>query len=277
MSKARGFVFTLNNPTDEDGEALEKIECRYLVIGRETGESGTFHYQGYILFKNPRSFEAVKKLIPRAHIEVQKGSYSQAIEYCKKDGDFIERGDCPDQGSAGGDANKRRFEDAFAAAARGEFEAIPGDIKLRFWRTIKEIRKDHMEVPADEADVTGVWIYGPPGCGKSHSARERFPGAYLKMQNKWWDGYQEQEYVILDDFDSKELGHHLKIWADRYAFLAETKGGALAIRPKKIVITSNYAPDDSKFGWDSEMVEAIKRRFKIEHMSRYDPMAKKFM
>lgn len=269
MSKARGYCFTINNPTDSDREALEKIECRYMVLGNEVGEEGTKHIQGYVLFKSPRSFEAIKKLMPRAHIEVQRGTSKQAADYCKKDGDFIERGDPPKEKSDGGDMEKRRWEEAFQAAKEGRMEDIPADIFVKHYRTMKEIRKDYMVKPDDADDVTGVWMYGGPGVGKSRAARERYPNAYLKMQNKWWDGYQDEEYVILDDFDSKELGHHLKIWADRYSFLAETKGGAIHIRPKKIVITSNYAPDDPKFGWDAEMVGAIKRRFKVEHFLSY--------
>eukprot|EP00798_Chlamydomonas_sp_ICE-L_P007702 gene7702-868_t len=153
-----------------------------------------------------------------------------------------------------GESEKLRWKTAWEAAKEGRFEDIDAGIKLKYWKTMKEIRKDHMQKPEDADGTTGVWIWGPPGCGKS------------KGPKKWWDGYQDEDNVILDDFDTGNLGHHLKIWADRYSFLAEVKGGTLHIRPKKIVVTSNFAPDDPKFEWDSVTTEAIRRRFKVSHM-----------
>lgn len=31
--------------------------------------------------------------------------------------------------------------------------------------------------------------WGATGAGKSRQARERFPDAYIKSNNVWWDGY----------------------------------------------------------------------------------------
>lgn len=263
MAQARRWCFTLNNYSDEDYENILKWDCKYLIVGQEEGENGTPHLQGYVVFGSMKRLAAMKKLHPRAHFECARGTSSQNQEYCSKEGLFEEIGECPSDDP--GAAEKERWKRAREIVQHGgDWEEIPDDIYIRYYRTLKEIKKDHMVKVDDAEDVTGEWYYGPPGVGKSRKARESYPGAYLKMQNKWWDGYQGEEFVILDDMDCKELGHLLKIWADRYAFLAETKGGAIQIRPKKFVVTSNYSIEEL-FGGDSEMCGAIKRRFHVTH------------
>lgn len=75
--------------------------------------------------------------------------------------------------------------------------------------------------------------------------------------------------MVIDDLDSNALGHHLKIWADHYPFTAEYKGGSRYIRPDKIVVTSNYHPDEL---WpeDKTMADAIKRRFTLIEFKNFD-------
>lgn len=93
------------------------------------------------------------------------------------------------------------------------------------------------------------------------TARQRYPGSYLKAQNKWWDGYSGQKSVILDDLDSDCLAHYLKIWADRYACTGEIKGSTIPLNFDKLVVTSNYHP--AQLFKDEQMTAAIIRRFKI--------------
>lgn len=263
------WVFVVNNYTDQDLVDIPLWDTKYHHFGKEVAPTtGTPHLQGYAVFKQAVRLSALKKLHARAKWIPAAGNTEQNIVYCGKEGEFFAFGTPPKDAAAGGAAERDRWEKARTAAKEGRLDEIPADIYMRYYRTIKEIKKDHMIKPPDADGVTGVWYWGPPETGKSRKAREDFPDFYEKMQNKWWDGYQGQPNVILDDFDCKELGHHLKIWADRYSFTAETKGGAISIRPAKFIITSNYSPCDSRFGWDTDMVAAIRRRFKVTHFAK---------
>ena len=93
------------------------------------------------------------------------------------------------------------------------------------------------------------------------------PGAYIKRKNKWWDGYEGEDVVIIEEWspDDKLSLQNLKEWADKWPFGAERKGGYMIIRPKKIIVTSNYHPNDCCERAEDSM--ALARRFKVTHFS----------
>jgi hypothetical protein len=117
-----------------------------------------------------------------------------------------------------------------------------------------------------------LWIYGPPGSGKSYMVRQMSDSLYTKPQNKWFDNYQGEKDMLIDDFDhmGKGLSHYLKIWADRYPFTAEIKGGSITPRLRRVFVTSNYTPREiwgDESGGSSALVDAIERRFTIKYLS----------
>ncbi len=82
----RNWTFTWNNPSIEDEIYLENLleqECKAFVWQLEEGEEKTHHIQGCFKFENARGFSAVKKMIPKAHLEVCR-NWIASIQYCQK-------------------------------------------------------------------------------------------------------------------------------------------------------------------------------------------------
>jgi len=83
--RASCWSLTINNPTPDDEEALSLARQRgWRVDGQlEVGAEGTRHYQ--LIVHTPQvRFSAVKKMFPRAHIEIARNP-SALASYVKKD------------------------------------------------------------------------------------------------------------------------------------------------------------------------------------------------
>ena len=98
MSRGRNWCFTLNNYTEDEETSIKKAllseKVRCAIYGREgKGETQTPHLQGYISFKDPARFAAIKKVVGvRAHVEVSNKGEETNRNYCKKENDYEEFG-----------------------------------------------------------------------------------------------------------------------------------------------------------------------------------------
>lgn len=262
-ARHRSWCFTANNYSQTLLDLLGHLSCKYLVYGKEIApETGTPHLQGYVVFRSGRTHSAVRGSLPGCHISVARGTASQNYDYCTKEGDFIEIGSRPTDPRERGQRERDRFADAWTSATEGRILEIPEDIRIRYYGTLKRIARDYQASVSELESTCGIWIYGESGAGKTRSVYRRYPDAYPKPMSKWWDGYKGEEIVLLDDVDPESahfLRRFLKIWGDRYQFVAEEKGGSRRIRPKKFIVTSQYSIE--QVFQDEETRKAIRRRF----------------
>jgi len=261
----RNYCFTYNNYADT--QLVDNLECKYIAYSHEVAPTtGMKHLQGYVAFRNPKSFEAAKAALPGCHISVMRGSIAENETYCSKAGKLIERGDRPVSNDNKGRIEKERWKNARKLAEQGKFEDIDDDIYIRCYMTLKAIAKD-FQVKPEPVDVKCFWIYGDTGTGKSHVVETKFPNCYKKSMDdlKWFDGYEDQDVVYLEDFDVYQIkwGGLMKRLADRWPMQASIKGSMKYIRPKVVIVTSNYRPE--QIWMDPQTVEPLLRRFKVIH------------
>lgn len=246
--QARHWCFTINNPGDEliDFDVIEHV--RYSVYQKEVGEQGTPHYQGYIEFTKPKRLGAVKKIFPTAHWEVRKGTRTEARDYCTKEDSRVdgpyEYGEWRDESP-----KKGRAIDSFKEAIdSGKTDLELWDSHpfqfLQYHKHLGTIRL--LKSSGRNWEMTVEYIYGKPGVGKSHKALTENPGAFWKAPlNQWWDGYQGQKTIILDEFSGRWFPWEILMkLLDCYPLPVEQKGGMMPMMANKIVITSN------KYPWD---------------------------
>lgn len=241
MSRSRSWCFTLNNPGEGDTPSLEKAlqeaGAEFYIWGEEGApKTGTVHYQGYVHFKLQKTFRTVQKLIPRAHLEVSRGSITDNIKYCSKEERVLARwGTPPSQG-------KRSDLEVIA-------ESVEAGANMRemlpTMKNIQQIKIAEKLLEYGERrrdwETKVLWFWGPTGSGKSRVALEMYPDAWISGKNlRWWQGYDAHAEVIIDEFrDDFCTFHELLRILDRYPYTLEVKGGQRQLLAEVIVITSN--------------------------------------
>lgn len=276
--RCRNWCFTLCAEFPKQLELLDfsdEANIRYAVYQLEVGATYTPHYQGYIEFKKSTRFNRCRALIPGAHFEPRKKSRDQARNYCmaetKEDGFRLdgpwEYGDWNTSPGERTDWKAILQQCKSGATAIAIAEDHPGEY-ARCFRGIEEIRKLYqVHRPASQETEVRLY-YGTTGVGKSRAANERYPTAFWKEPaTKWWDLYEGEETVILDEFRGNwmKVSQFLRL-LDRYPLMVEKKGSHAKFRSKRIIITSNLLPTEWWAKVHSLERAALLRRFTHFHL-----------
>lgn len=255
---SRGWIITINNPLQ--ATPLEGVSTqpgvKVLVGQKEVGEQGTPHFQLFLETKNPVRLSYVKKLFPSCHAEKRRGTKIEAVQYVTKentrvDGPWIYhcKGLSLDQYirslSKSGNTESGLESIKVLLDEGCSEERIADDFFTDWVRHYKAFREYKLlKTKPRNSFKKLIVILGPSGTGKSKFCLEQYGNAYWKQRSNWWDGYNGEEVVILDEFYGWLPYDLLLRLCDRYPLLLERKGGQVQCEATTVVITSNISPAD---------------------------------
>lgn len=273
MSQSRNWVFTKQATEAEEqlwniwqsGAAVfqdpfkwhEHERVRYTVYQIEKAPStGKLHVQGLLCLKNGGRMSTIKNIIGgNPHLEICK-SVKDAVKYCKKDESRFagpwEHGEAPTSQGERTDLIKL-FSDL--KNGKSNLAILEEDPRAsKFEKNIKFMRFELMKARSDRQGQ-GVKVYvfwGRTGLGKTYNAINTFcpEGDYYiadapssRGSKLWFDGYEGQRTLILDDFSSECCSiEYLKRLLDKYPMKIEVKGAYAWAAWTQVIITSNYPP-----------------------------------
>lgn len=300
--QSANYMFTWNNPPKgEDGQVISPSEfllgskapkVKFLAAQLEKGERGTLHWQGYVSFTRKQTIVGLKaKVHQKWWWGSRRGSHDQALAYVTKEdtryvcGDnegagLVLYGDPPSPGKRndlieakeaidGGDTLQMLWE--------GHFHTM-----VRYSRALQEYinttRKNPRHVAGTDSKVKVTVLWGPPGTGKSTEALKLGgPEAFWLAPGNgngsvWWDGYDNQETVVIDEFYGWIPKNTLQRMLQMMPFQVQTKGASRQLAAKNFIITSNSHPRE----WykNTTFVDALLRRLTdIRHLTEVkDPI-----
>lgn len=234
-----------------------ETEVRYVVAQVEQGnDTGREHVQGYVEFFAPKRYSWWKRAIGDAatHCESRRGSREQARSYCTKLesrlwGPF-EHG----RWVAGGQGRRTDILSIKEAIDNG---ATPSDVAdsyfkewLRYDRAFDKY-SCYVYLRAGVRRALSIHVlWGPTGTGKTYRCHAASPGAHRlappvsQPGPVWWDGYNGQLAVIIDDYDGWIGYRSLLQWFDEYPVLLPVKGSFTPARYTVVYVTSNKRPEE---------------------------------
>lgn len=275
MAPSRQFTaccFTINNPSEEllesltlglvivehqPGEAKPTSGVRYLTWQLEVGQNGTRHVQGYVVvWGRGYRFGGWKSLFPRgAHFEQRLGTHGEARDYCQKEDTREEGTDFHEFGALQQPADGGRGARGDLVSVKRRLDAGASELEIsdeffgqwvKYHRAFKAYVGLHLPARSHVTFTTVYW--GEPGTGKTMLVNSNVgkDAYWLPKPNGtrvFWDGYEGQSDVVIDEFFGWMPRDLMCRLCDRYPFRVETKGGSVPFVALRIWITSNNPPN----------------------------------
>jgi hypothetical protein len=239
--------------------------CSWIRGQLECGETEYLHWQIIVAFGKKVAVKGVRSTFGPYHAELTRSEAAADYvwkEATKVEGTRFELGAKPFQRNSRTD-----WERVWQSAVAGDLMAIPANVRVVSYRTLRAIAADHATPTSIIRNCRVFW--GPTGTGKSRRAwEEAGMEAYCKdPRSKFWDGYRNQVNVVMDEFRGGIDISHLLRWLDRYPVRVEIKGSSRPLMAQNIWITSNLDPRCWYPDLDNDTLNAMLRRMSVEYFS----------
>lgn len=239
-------------------------QCKYIKGQLERGDGGYLHWQLVVGMCRKSTIRQVKDVFgAECHAELTRSPASN--DYVWKEDTRVE-GTQFEYGQPVFRRNEKRDWDfIWERATEGDLMSIPASVRVVSYRTLRAISSEHIQAVGMVRQVYVFW--GTTGTGKSRRAwEEAGERAYGKdPRTKFWDGYQTQDHVVIDEFRGGiDIAHFLR-WVDRYPVRVEIKGSSRPLVATKFWITSNLEPRQWYPEADPLTLDALMRRLEITH------------
>lgn len=218
-------------------DSIDISTCEWYAFQTEQCPStGRPHIQLVVGFHNAITLKSAKERLgdPACHLEPCRDK-KKAIEYCTKSDTRI------------GEPQIHNIECDDPAFWQHKTEAELWEAHptwmLRHYCAYRAWQKQTKITQTIRPKPTVVYIWGPPGTGKSFKARdcEEF---YIKPSGPWWDGYWGQRRVIFDDFYSTETYGDMLRWLSEAPINVPIKGSMIPLTSTEFYITTNSSFED---------------------------------
>lgn len=224
------WCFTVNNYTSTDEQLFQDLNVRFIIYGRETGDNGTPHLQGFLQLEKKKRFTGMKKIHPKAHWEPMRSTVHDCITYCsKQDQSPFRKGEPIIKGQRTDIAS---FVDAIEESPRTQKELIKTfpHVMARYPQFAHTVQKTfHPRInkakypprwPLQEfcSYVKPLVFIGAPGIGKTQYAKAHFEKPLLISGLDELRDYNSEEHdgIIFDDIDLDRLPRHIQIHLTDY-------------------------------------------------------------
>lgn len=276
---------TVNTARFDEPENNQRIV--YVVYQRELcPRTQRLHWQMFIEFASPEPVQYVKYLLDdnTAHIEMIKTSRDQARLYCMKTATRVDPEGRPTEWGTWRIQGERTDlkavqNDIEANHSMAEIGGTHFNLMMRHPQGIKMYKALQLQSKGQSTNrQVNVRVHvGKTGTGKSFSAmKEAMAMSDVGMEDVyildkggegalWFDGYEGQTCLIIDDYDGWIAISFLLRMLDRYPCRLPVKGSFSYANWTNVWITSNKRPDEWKAShkgekMDPRHVEALLRR-----------------